>query len=407
MGNGRSRLESALAEGGGEEGTSQQMRFFGLVNLGNTCYCNSVMQALYSCNAFRKAVLRWYAQQPSSRHEDLLLCLGELFASIERSSRRTGRLAPSRFVERVRSDNELFSSRSAHQDAHEFLNFLLNALDDSLERELSQSSSEASPEPAKCSSSSSSSSPSKHKKGSSNTSTESQGTSSAPSHNFVKSLFQGKLVSRTRCLWCENVSVREESYLDLSLDVERNSSLSSCLRNFSRQELLAGSEKFHCDTCCGLQEAQRRMLIKHAPPVLALHLKRFKFFENGRYRKVTQRVAFPQELKLCNITEDSNAKDVPYDLFAVVVHKGRTLNFGHYISLVRGANGCWVRFDDDEVDLEDEFAPESVFGAPQEDEPEAASDVANGYILLYSQRSALDWDESGECLKANGRVGVG
>lgn len=338
MGNGKSKLESQLEE----EGVDR--RFLGLSNLGNTCYCNSMLQALYSCEPFRDAVLEWYAKQPKDRGEDLLLCLGELFATIAKHPKRIGKVTPTKFVERVRQENELFSQRAVHQDAHEFLNFLLNECFDIVEKDRKQSGSES---------------------------------------NFVRELFEGKLETRTQCLWCESVTTREEAFFDLSLDVPRNCSLTACLRKFSDVELLSGREKFHCDHCCGLQEAQKRMLVKEAPRILALHLKRFKYVEHlGKYKKVTQRVAFPHELKLCNVTESSPARDVPYDLFAIVVHKGSTPNHGHYISLVR-CHSRWVRFDDDEIDLEDDSAPESFFGSSS---AISFSSCDNGYILFYAQR---------------------
>ena len=43
---------------------------------------------------------------------------------------------------------------------------------------------------------------------------------------------QGKLVNMTRCLQCETVTSRQESFFELSLDIEQNASLNSCLRNF-------------------------------------------------------------------------------------------------------------------------------------------------------------------------------
>ena len=43
---------------------------------------------------------------------------------------------------------------------------------------------------------------------------------------------QGTLVNETRCLQCETVTSREEAFYDLSLEIEQNSSLTSCLQNF-------------------------------------------------------------------------------------------------------------------------------------------------------------------------------
>lgn len=101
--------------------------FFGLVNFGNTCYCNSVLQALYFCRPFRDKVLSY--KPLSKRKENLLSCLGDLFVSIATQKRKTGVIAPKKFVTRLRKENELFDNYM-QQDAHEFLNYLLNTVAD-------------------------------------------------------------------------------------------------------------------------------------------------------------------------------------------------------------------------------------------------------------------------------------
>lgn len=75
---------------------------------------------------------------------------------------------------------------------------------------------------------------------------------------IVHRLFEGVLTSETRCLTCETVSSRDESFLDLSIDIEQNSSVTACLRQFSASEMLCQKNKFFCDSCCGLQEAEKR-----------------------------------------------------------------------------------------------------------------------------------------------------
>lgn len=61
---------------------------------------------------------------------------------------------------------------------------------------------------------------------------------------------QGILTNETRCLRCETVTAREETFFDLSLDIEQNSSITSCLKNFSSTETLNAEDKFFCDKCC-------------------------------------------------------------------------------------------------------------------------------------------------------------
>lgn len=69
---------------------------------------------------------------------------------------------------------------------------------------------------------------------------------------FLLLFLQGILTNETRCLRCETVTARDETFFDLSLDIEQNSSITSCLKNFSSTETLNAEDKFFCDKCCRL-----------------------------------------------------------------------------------------------------------------------------------------------------------
>ncbi|CAN6479865.1 unnamed protein product [Victoria cruziana] len=360
MGAAGSKLEKALGDQ-----FPEGERYFGLENFGNTCYCNSVLQALYFCVPFRDQLSEYYANNKSAgdAEETLLTCLADLFTQISSQKKKTGVIAPKRFVQKVRKQNELFRGYM-HQDAHEFLNFLLNELVDILEKEstaVNDSPDNTSPS---------------EKTANGHRNVQANGNHKEPVVTWVHKIFQGILTNETRCLRCETVTARDETFLDLSLDIEQNSSITSCLRNFSSTETLNAEDKFFCDKCCSLQEAQKRMKIKKPPHILVIHLKRFKYIEQlGRYKKLSYRVVFPLELKLSN-TMDST--DSEYSLFAVVVHVGSGPNHGHYVSLVKSHNH-WLFFDDENVEMIDESAVQTFFGSAQE----YSSNTDHGYILFY------------------------
>lgn len=158
--------------------------------------------------------------------------------------------------------------------------------------------------------------------------------------------------------------------MDLSVDVEQNSSLTACLNNFSRIETLSRQNKFWCEQCHSLQEAQKRLRIKSPPRVLVVQLKRFKFLEEiERYTKLNYRVAFPLDLK---------QSGVHYRLGAVIIHLGAGPNQGHYIAVVRTA-AHWLLFDDEHVHKMEESQLSSIFGSPYE------SSSQTGYILFYER----------------------
>jgi ubiquitin C-terminal hydrolase len=64
--------------------------------------------------------------------------------------------------------------------------------------------------------------------------------------------------------------------MNLSVDIEKNTSLSHCLKKFSTKELLNMGDKFYCESCNTKQVATRQMMIQMRPKLLLIHLKRFK-----------------------------------------------------------------------------------------------------------------------------------
>ncbi|KAH8294669.1 hypothetical protein KR018_001120 [Drosophila ironensis] len=395
--------------------------YFGLVNFGNTCYSNSVLQALYFCKPFREKVLEYKAKNKRPK-ETLLSCLADLFYSIATQKKKVGSIAPKKFITRLRKEKEEFDNYM-QQDAHEFLNFLINHINEIILAERNTSSGNgngnakgasgagaggamASSIASKSSSTSTSNSTSNSNGNSSNSTgslnattsvldasgnltatttpiTAGSGSNGANSEpTWVHEIFQGILTSETRCLNCETVSSKDENFFDLQVDVDQNTSITHCLRCFSNTETLCSDNKFKCDNCCSYQEAQKRMRVKKLPMILALHLKRFKYMEQfNRHIKVSHRVVFPLELRLFNTSDDAVNPDRLYDLTAVVIHCGSGPNRGHYISIVK-SHGLWLLFDDDMVDKIEASTIEDFYGLTSDIHKSSET----GYILFYQSR---------------------
>jgi len=376
MGGNASQLEKDI----GSDMFPANEHYFGLVNFGNTCYSNSVLQALYFCKPFRDKVLEYKAKNKRSK-ETLLTCLADLFHSIATQKKKVGQIAPKKFIARLRKEKVEFDNYM-QQDAHEFLNFLINHINEIIAAEQSSAGSGKSgsgkENGGEFASSVSLSSNGSVKPNSNNTSIGS-GANHKPNTTWVNDIFQGILTSETRCLNCETVTSKDEDFFDLSIDVEQNTSITSCLKNFSNTETLCSDNKFKCDQCSTYQEAHKRMRVKSLPTILALHLKRFKYMEQyNRHIKVSHRVVFPLELRLFNTSDDAVNPDRMYDLVAVVVHCGSGPNRGHYISIVKSC-GFWLVFDDDLVDKIEPSAIEDFFGLTADIQKSSET----GYILFY------------------------
>ncbi|KAM4714552.1 ubiquitin carboxyl-terminal hydrolase 12 isoform 2-T3 [Anableps anableps] len=362
---------SALEKEIGPEQFPVNEHYFGLVNFGNTCYCNSVLQALYFCRPFREKVLA-YKVQPR-RKESLLTCLADLFNSIATQKKKVGVIPPKKFISRLRKENELFDNYM-QQDAHEFLNYLLNTIADLLQEEKSQERQQNGKLVQNGSGGGDGG-------GGGGGGGEGEGGKETQ-QTWVHEIFQGTLTNETRCLNCEAVSSKDEDFLDLSVDVEQNTSITHCLRGFSNTETLCSEYKYYCEQCRSKQEAQKRMRVKKLPMILALHLKRFKYMDQlHRYTKLSYRVVFPLELRLFNTSGDATNPDRMYDLVAVVVHCGSGPNRGHYITIVK-SHGFWLLFDDDIVEKIDAQAIEEFYGLTSD----ISKNSESGYILFYQSR---------------------
>lgn len=299
--------------------------------------------------------------------ESLFTTMKDIFEGVIANQTRMGVVSPTKLVETLKQTNETFRS-AMHQDAHEFLNLLLNEVIDTVEADVKTRG--AAPKALE------------HSNGSPVSprgSVASVATAKAvPNGRWVHDLFQGTLTSETRCLSCETTSQRDEPFIDLSVDIEQHSSVTACLGKFSEEEMLCERNKFHCDNCGGLQEAEKRMKIKRLPRILALHLKRFKYTEDfSRLQKLFHRVVYPFYLRLFNTTDDAEEPDKLYELYAIVVHIGAGPYQGHYVAVVKTKDSGWLLFDDELVEpVEKEFV-QNFFG----DRPGQAC----AYLLFYQE----------------------
>lgn len=307
--------------------------------------------------------------------ESLFTGLKDIFEALIANPSRTGIVTPAKFLEVLRRNFELFRS-PMHQDAHEFLNLLLNDVVEQVEA-FSKKAAEHD--------------------------TALKRFTSKANTSWVHELFEGTLTSETRCLTCETTSQRDEVFLDLSVDLEEHSSVTSCLARFSQEEMLCERNKFHCDRCGGLQEAEKRMKIKRLPRILALHLKRFKYTEDyGRLQKLFHRVVYPFHLRLLNTTDDAEDPDRLYELYAVVVHLGSTPFHGHYVSIIKTKDRGWLLFDDELVIPVDRNYVRNYFGGDPRN-------PACAYVLFYQETTeeAIEREQDIEDAQGETMAGAG
>mmetsp|Transcript_8244 Transcript_8244/g.24461 ORF Transcript_8244/g.24461 Transcript_8244/m.24461 type:complete len:686 (-) Transcript_8244:114-2171(-) len=227
----------------------------GLVNLGNTCFANAVMQALFSVTSFRGEVMR-------SRWADAGTAIGEcleLFAFMKHSKRRA--IRPVNFLKVCRP---AWFPVGMQQDAAEFLVHFLDQVQlvEQLKRQKDANSgggAGAAAAPGGIS-----------------------GDSAAIASPSTP--FQGQMRTISRCTKCGCASRRLDNFncvtLALSEDCVSGKSahdtLGRMLSAYLKPEVLNGENQYRCDTC-GLQDGTRRFEFTALPDCLILTLNRFTY----------------------------------------------------------------------------------------------------------------------------------
>jgi len=151
--------------------------------------------------------------------------------------------------------------------------------------------------------------------------------------------------------------------------------LEACTEHFTAPEEI---DDYKCEGCKTVCCQSMRVSLCRLPPVLVIHLKRFKFTEYGS-TKINVPVEIPLQLRgsqlqgsQCEWVRDAGA----FSLYAVVHHLG-SCGGGHYVASVRHRqSGKWYECDDSHCT---EVLPEDV-------QAEASK---CGYVLFYAQDETL------------------
>ena len=108
--------------------------------------------------------------------------------------------------------------------------------------------------------------------------------------------------------------------------------------------------KYFCENCQKLSScAIKTHTPTRLPPVLILTINRFYFDTKTFQRvKVLSHVNVTEELDLVQENELGLQEEVKYDLYSIIVHRGMTLDYGHYYTAAKENvnDPTWILFDD-------------------------------------------------------------
>ncbi|KAK8124582.1 ubiquitin thiolesterase [Apiospora kogelbergensis] len=346
-------------------GKGQKLAFLkprGLINTGNMCYMNSVLQVLIFCTPFydfldqisKKAVHSFKSETPLV--DAMIMFMREFqvidsAASVEQLRMRLkseeleqyGEPFTPEFVYDVIRKLPRFASmqRGHQQDAEEFLGFLLETLQDEIEKVMDKhtaSTAATAATPAAVSSPTATADMSDWMEvGPKQRAAVTRSSGNPVTFSPITQIFGGKLRSEVKVPGLKD-SVTYEPFQPLQLDIgsPQVRNIVDALRNLTLPEPLHGD----FDSPRGPD---------------AVVTKQFDAQGNGTL-KIWKKVGYPLELELPKEVYSRQKRSVmaaegtglpKYRLIAAVYHHGKNASGGHYTADVRRQEGReWIRIDD-------------------------------------------------------------
>ncbi|KAF7186610.1 putative ubiquitin carboxyl-terminal hydrolase 3 [Pseudocercospora fuligena] len=365
----------------------------GLVNTGNMCYMNSILQVLVFCVPFYNFLDQVRQRTVHSMKSDtplvdaMIMFMREfkVLASAEsvdvlRSLLRQEQLeqygdpvTPDYVYEVIRKLPRFASMRRGHQqDAEEFLGFLLEGLHDECVQVMQgqpdeqPSQSVSSPDTVMSPGSADGWLEVGPKQKASVTRTAGQQDAPSP----ITKIFGGHLRSELRVPGLKD-SVTLEPYKPLQLDIGAShvNNIVDALKGITYTEALIGDFGGKGTT------AKKQVFIDSLPPVLVLHLKRFQYDNSfSGTQKIWKKVGYPLELQIPKEVfppakrAQLQISGLPkFRLTSVVYHHGKSAAGGHYtVDVLRQDSREWIRMDDTIIRR---IRPEDVAEGGAEEDP--------------------------------------
>ncbi|KAL5205365.1 hypothetical protein ABZP36_033574 [Zizania latifolia] len=289
-----------------------ELRPFGLVNLGNSCYANAVLQCLAFTRPLTAYLMEGLHSRNCSKKEWCFMC--EFEKLILEGKQGKSHLSPTGILSHLRDIGSSFGP-GREEDAHEFLRYAIDTMQSASMKEAEKSGVYGLPEEA----------------------------------TLVQLIFGGYLRSKIRCTKCQFTSEQCERILDLTVEIDGDiSTLEEALHRFTSTEVLDGDNRYHCSRCKTYERAKKKLTISEAPNILTIALKRY---QSGNFGKINKAIRFPEYLNLSNYMSTTEDYSPVYQLYAVVVHHDvmNAAFSGHYVCYVKDSQGKWHKMDDSQV----------------------------------------------------------
>ncbi|XBW35201.1 hypothetical protein QEN19_000764 [Hanseniaspora menglaensis] len=307
----------------------------GLINHGVTCYINSAIQAMLHIPAIQNYLmdlLENSEKYPMISNKSVTWQLAETSKKMWSPTTSSGGnyFDPKKLINRL-PDINCMMSEWEQEDSHEYFMSLMSRLqEDSVPKGVPLTQS------------------------------------------IIHQIFGGKFKQSIKCGSCNEISVTEQMFYDLSVVLSKKKktskiNLNNCIEQFFQKEKIV--DGYNCDSCkASNKNSEKNIKILEEPEYLVIHLKKYKF-DGLESHKMKQKVNFNKYLDVTNYKDCTQVPSL-YQLTSVVCHSGRSLSSGHYIAHTLQPDQSWATYDDDYINKISEVD---------------VLDVNDAYYLVYAK----------------------
>lgn len=348
----RKPLGEVVLEYGDEEERPrlEEVKPRGLINTGNLCFMNSILQVLMYCEPFYRLVqqvserARFNLRNTQSPILDGLIDFVKEF----RMNDHDEPFAPESFYKMITKQKRFdHLQRGRQEDAQEFLGYLLEGIHEEFVHALREHNQH-----------------SHHSHNNSHNPLASVGPSDEdewievgsnskkrPGHSGggptdvdtpISKLFGGEFQSILRTPKSVKPSITNDPFQHVQLDIS-DDKIATIEDAFT---LMSHAETIPYKVSNGeMVNATKQVLFKTLPKVLIVHLKRF-IYQGNESKKMSKPIIFSTSLEIPRECLASLTSNNRYQLFAVVYHHGTSSTAGHYTVDVKTYDNSWINIDD-------------------------------------------------------------
>lgn len=314
-------------------------KIFGIVNLGNTCFMNSILQILFNIEPLTNTLLDISSDNQIIQQYQKILKYWKT-----NNSNKVVKLK--NFCETIFENTHFY--RHQQQDAHEFLYLLLDIIHENIKQDVIINSV--------------------------NKSNNKQALICEETwKNFCKNnfsvvipTFYGQIRTEIKCN-CSHKSIMREQICGITLEVQART-MTNALDQYFNNSIISD---YKCEKCKTVQDIQQKKVIEILPEYMIIQLNRFM----GLNHKNNSIFGFSSYININDYIEPEFIDDgIKYELCGIICHYG-SMHSGHYNVYLKHCNKKWY-YADDEIIQEMTGIDEDI--------------IRNIYLLIYKRVNNLN-----------------